>query len=198
VRSQTLVTDPPYRRAFGGRLSPAERTVFVLHDVFQFSFEAVASIVGRSPAACRQLASRARRRVQSETGPGRIEVDQAKQHQVAERFIAACSGGDIETLMNLLDERVAGYVDVGHGMPKRPRLVGRHPVASNAMRFVGRQANRTLVSLPANGDPGVLVFEDRRLVVVLLLKTADGGLIDHIHAIADPNKLELVASLLAE
>jgi RNA polymerase sigma-70 factor, ECF subfamily len=60
------------------RLSPAERTVFVLHDVFQFSFEAVASIVGR-----------ARRRVQSETGPGRFEVDQAKQHQVAERFIVA-------------------------------------------------------------------------------------------------------------
>jgi RNA polymerase sigma-70 factor (ECF subfamily) len=179
------------------RLSPAERTVFVLHDVFQFSFDDVAPIVGRTPAACRQLASRARRRIQDETGPGRFDVDQAMQHLVAERFIAACAGGDLESLMHLLDERVAGYVDLGHGLPARPRFVGRVPIATNILRMFGPDSNRTLVSLPANGEPGVLVFEDRRLMAVILLKT-EAGLIDHIHAIADPTKLASVASLLAD
>src|SRR5919197_2598110 len=90
------------------RLTPAERAAFVLHDVFGFSFEAVGEIVGRSPAACRQLASRARRHVQAETGPARFTVAPAEQRLVAERFIAACAGGDLEALMQLLDPDVIG------------------------------------------------------------------------------------------
>src|SRR5207253_9787053 len=70
------------------QLSPAERTAFVLHDVFQLSFDAVSGIVGRSPAACRQLASRARRRIESETGPARFQARVDEHHEVAERFIA--------------------------------------------------------------------------------------------------------------
>ncbi len=73
------------------RLTPAERAAFVLHDVFQFSFEGVSEIVGRTPAACRQLASRARQRVQTESGPGRFDVGLAEQRLVAERFIAAAA-----------------------------------------------------------------------------------------------------------
>src|SRR5947209_1423779 len=76
-------------------LSPAERSVFILHDVFQFSFETVGAIVGRSPSACRQLASRARRRLETEVGPGRFVVEQSEQRVVTERFIAACAGGDL-------------------------------------------------------------------------------------------------------
>src|SRR5204863_6183846 len=64
------------------RLTPPERAAFVLHDVFQFSFDDVSAIVGRSPAACRQLASRARRRVEEETGPARFEVEPADERQV--------------------------------------------------------------------------------------------------------------------
>src|SRR5439155_13878686 len=76
------------------QLSPAERTAFVLHDVFQLSFDEVGSIVGRSAAACRQLASRARRHIEEETGPARFTVDPAAERQVAERFVAACTSGD--------------------------------------------------------------------------------------------------------
>lgn len=74
------------------RLSPAERTSFVLHDVFQYPFEEVAIVVGRSPASCRQLASRARRTLQAESATGRFPVDFALHRQVSERFIQACTG----------------------------------------------------------------------------------------------------------
>ncbi|MGH9008722.1 MAG: sigma-70 family RNA polymerase sigma factor, partial [Acidimicrobiia bacterium] len=77
------------------RLTAAERTVFVLHDVFQYPFEAIAGIVGRTPAACRQLASRARRTVRAEGGHSRFVVEPAEQRAVNERFIAACAGGDL-------------------------------------------------------------------------------------------------------
>src|SRR5437879_7857514 len=95
------------------RLSPAERGAFVLHDVFRFSFEDVAGIVGRSPEACRQLASRARRRIQEETGPARFDVDPAELSRIARRFIAASSNGDLDALMAVLDPDVAGWTDGG-------------------------------------------------------------------------------------
>src|SRR5207244_6395842 len=88
------------------RLTPPERAVFVLHDVFQFSFDAVAEIVGRSPAACRQLASRARRHIEAETGPQRFKTDTGDHHLLAQRFIAACAGGDLDALLGLLDADV--------------------------------------------------------------------------------------------
>src|SRR5207237_10490291 len=93
------------------QLTPAERAVFVLHDVFQFSFDAVADIVGRTPVACRQLDSRARRRIESETEPARFAVEPPEHHRVAEQFIAACAGGDLAALMALLDAGVVGVVD---------------------------------------------------------------------------------------
>ena len=78
------------------RLTPPERTAFVLHDVFGFPFDAVGAIVGRTPAACRQLASRARRSIRVEPGPGApARVDPERHREVVERFIAACTGGDI-------------------------------------------------------------------------------------------------------
>src|SRR3954471_13772198 len=95
------------------RLTPPERAAFVLHDVFQFSFDAVASIVGRTPAACRQLASRARRHIEAETGPSRFDPAPAEQHGIVERFIAACAGGNLHELLELLDADVGGDVDLG-------------------------------------------------------------------------------------
>src|SRR5204863_7558427 len=85
------------------RLSPAERTSFVLHDVFQYPFEEVATIVGRSAASCRQLAGRARRTLRAEPASGRFPVDSALHRQVSERFIEARVGGDLAGLLGLLD-----------------------------------------------------------------------------------------------
>ena len=177
------------------RLSPAERAAFVLHDVFQFSFDDVAAIVGRTPAACRQLASRARRHVRAETSPARFQVDPADVQRVAERFVAAAAGGDLHALMQALDPNVVGHTDSG-GLVPGPRgpIVGRQRVAAAFLAFV-RARRLDLVPMPVNGGPGVLVYQDGHLLAVIALSVRD-GLIDHIHAIANPVKLAYAASLL--
>jgi RNA polymerase sigma-70 factor (ECF subfamily) len=125
------------------KLSPAERAVFVLHEVFGFSFDAVATIVGRTPVACRQIASRARRRIEAETGPARFEADTGEQHRVAQEFIAACAGGDIEALTRLLDANVVGQIDFGpDGRAIRP-VIGRARVAPNSIAFFGPDSGAT-------------------------------------------------------
>jgi len=176
------------------RLSPAERAVFVLHDVFQFSFDAVATIVGRTPAACRQLASRARRHIEAETEPARFEVPPAEQHRVAEQFIAACAGGDVDALMALLDPDVGGDADLGAGLP-RVTGHGREVVATRLLLFFGPQTGATLVSAPVNGEPGIIAIRDRRVVALLTLGTRQ-GLVHDIHAVVDRAKLDVVTSLL--
>ena len=177
------------------RLSPAERAVFVLHDVFQFPFDEVGSIVGRSPAACRQLATRARRHVAEQTDAARFHVDPAEQQRVAERFINACAGGDLEALMQVLDADVAGDFDGGPDGPKNV-LVGRQRVAAGLQRFFGPGSGTVLVSHPVNGAPGVFAFREAKLFAVMSLR-APGGIVDHIHAIGDPAQLDLIESQLA-
>ncbi|MDQ3693286.1 MAG: RNA polymerase sigma factor SigJ [Chloroflexota bacterium] len=177
------------------RLSPAERVAFVLHDVFQFSFDEVAAIVHRTPAACRQLASRARRRVQTEASPARFDVDPDILTRVANRFITAASNGDLNALVQVLDPNVVDRVDSGGvvAAPRRPRVGHRH-VAQRFLQFV--QAFRiTLVPMPINGEPGALAYQDDRLKAVIALSIRD-GLIDQIFGIVSPTKLAYVASLL--
>jgi RNA polymerase sigma-70 factor (ECF subfamily) len=165
------------------RLSPPERAAFVLHDVFGFSFEEVAEVVGRTPAACRQAASRARRRVQDGTAPDRFTVDLAEQRQAAERFIAACRTGDVGEVVAVLTEDVAGVVQLaGRTLPP---IVGAENVARNLLRFFGPETALTLVSHPVNGEAGVLGFSERRLAVIVALSLED-GLVSHIDAVADP------------
>jgi RNA polymerase sigma-70 factor (ECF subfamily) len=174
------------------RLTPPERAAFVLHDVFQFSFDDVSSIVGRSPAACRQLASRARRRVREETGPGRFAVEATEEREVAERFIAACAGGQLDDLLAVLDPDVAGEADIG---PVRVApVVGRDNVAARLLALFGPRSNMTLVSVPVNGEPGILAFRDGRAFALMVLNTRE-GLVHHIHSVADPRQLAYLAPL---
>jgi RNA polymerase sigma-70 factor, ECF subfamily len=161
--------------------------VYVLHEVFQFSFATVASIVGRSPAACRQLASRARRRIQSDTEPARFTVDVREQHRLAQGFIAACSGGDLDALMRLLDPDVAGDVDFGARAAPR-RALGPFRVARGLLARFGPGSGKSLVSQPINGRAGVLAFRGDSLIGVLVLEER-AGRITHVQAIADPRRL---------
>ncbi len=174
------------------RLTPPERAAFVLHDVFQFSFDDVAPIVGRSPAACRQLASRARRRVQDETGPARFEVEPADERQVVQRFIAACQGGKLEDLLDVLDPDVVGDSDVG--VPPGP-VKGRDEVAPRILTYLGPKAGATMVSIAVNGEPGILVRRrDGRVGALLTLRVKDGR-VDHIHTIANPRQVAYLSPL---
>jgi RNA polymerase sigma-70 factor, ECF subfamily len=177
------------------KLSPAERAVFVLHDVFRYPFEEIASIVGRPADSCRKLASRARQRVATAGGPARFAVEPAEHRVVAQQFIAACAGGDLEALMRLLDADVAGQVDFGEGMARAPVQVGRHRVARLLLLYFGAGSGVTLVSQPLNGWPGAFAFKDGRLHALLVLETRD-GLITDIHASRNPRMLASVGRMV--
>ncbi len=175
------------------RLSPAERTAFVLHDVFQYPFDAIGDIVGRSPAACRQLASRARRTIADERGRSRFVVESSEQRRVVERFITACSVGDIKGLLEVLDPDVAGEGDLGGG--RRRVSVGRDVIAPQIMVFLGPDSNASLVPLHTGDEAHVVALRDGHVVSVVTLTVEDERVV-HIHALADPVKLGPIADVL--
>jgi RNA polymerase sigma-70 factor (ECF subfamily) len=172
------------------RLSPSERTSFVLHDVFRYPFDEVAAIVGRSPAACRQLASRARRSLQAEATSGRFPVDPALQRRVGERFIDACTGGDLEALLGLLDPAVEGAGDTVPAV-----LVGAAVVGPGILRYLGPPASPTLLQLPVGDRIGVVAMRDRQVLALVLLTISD-GLVVHIDALAGTGPRAAVSSVL--
>jgi RNA polymerase sigma factor (sigma-70 family) len=166
-------------------LSPAERVAFVLHDVFAVPFDEIAPIVGRTPQATRQLASRGRRRVQEAPVP---DPDLDAQWAVVDAFLAASREGDFERLLAVLDPDVVLRADGG---PGRPRLVsvvhGRDEVATNAMLFrrLAATATRTLV----NGAPGGVVWGPDGRPFSILAFTVAGGRIVAVDVLADPDRL---------
>ena len=176
------------------RLSPAERTAFVLHDVFRYPFEAIAEIVGRTPVACRQLASRARRTVREDAGPTRFRIEPAEHRQVTERFITACAGGDLDGLLAVLDPDVSGEADVGGAVGTRVDT-GRLPVARGLMRYLGPSSSTTLLSLPAGSGADVIAMRGDRIVTIVTLTIRDGS-ITHVHALVDPVKLAPIHATL--
>jgi RNA polymerase sigma-70 factor (ECF subfamily) len=175
------------------QLSPAERVVLVLHDIFQMPFDTVAETVGRSAPACRQLASRARQKIAAGPGGARFDIASAEHRLVTEKFIAACSNGDLNGLLGVLAPDAWGDVDLGPGVTDSGVFKGANRVARNLLRFWGQGA--TLVSLPAGGQPAVLAFTGRELAGVLVF-TMRGELIQAIHVIGDPRKLGFLSSQL--
>jgi RNA polymerase sigma-70 factor (ECF subfamily) len=176
------------------RLTPAERVAFILHDVFQTPFTAIAETLGKPAATCRQLARRARTKIQSQSPRPAVPAGTSQHRQVAEQFIKACSGGDLETLLGLLDPDIWGDVDLG---PLDPRTgqSNRGPlrVAGNLLRYFG--GTTTLVSNAVAGPAVVLAFAGQRLTAVILL-TIEGERIRKIHVIADPAKVGFLSSQL--
>lgn len=175
------------------QLSPAERVVFVLHDIFQMPFDIVAETVGRSAPACRQLASRARQKIAAGPGSARFDIASAKHRLVTEKFIAACSNGDLSGLLDVLAPDAWGDVDLGPAAARFGVVVGAENVARNLLRFWGQGA--TLVSHPVAGQPAVLAFTGRELAGVLVF-TMRGELIQAVHVIGDPRKLDFLSSQL--
>jgi RNA polymerase sigma-70 factor (ECF subfamily) len=174
------------------RLSPAERTSFVLHDVFQFPFDEVATIVGRSPAASRQLASRARRTLRADSATSRFPVDVALQQRLSERFIDACAGGDLEGLLALLDPAVEGAGDIVPAV-----VVGAADVAPGILRYLGPPASPELLHLPVGDRIGIVALRDRRVLALVVLTIGpDNGLVVHVDALAGPAPRAAVSTVL--
>jgi RNA polymerase sigma factor (sigma-70 family) len=166
-------------------LQPAERLAFVLHDMFAVPFEEIAPIVGRSPTAARQLASRARRRVQG-AAPA-PDPDLGRQREVVDAFLAAARGGDFEALLDLLDPDVVLRVDRGVLRPGRLREIrGARAVAEQARKGagLGRFARAALV----NGAAGMVIAPRGRPVAVAGFIVAHGRIVE-IDVFADRARL---------
>ena len=167
-------------------LTPAERLAFVLHDVFGVPFDEIAPVVERSPAAARQLASRARRRVRAEAPEP--DADLAVQRRAVDAFLAAARDGDFEGLLRVLDPDVVLRVDGGPNGPRAfsgPPLIGAEAVARGAGGFRGTASRAEPVIV--NGAAGVLVRFPALSIVAAF--TVANGLIAEIDIIADPAKL---------
>jgi len=167
------------------RLTPAERTAFVLHDVFAFPFDAIAAIVGRTPAAVRQLASRARRSIRVDAATDEHVVQSRSEHAlVVERFIAACSGGDIAELVAVLDPAVDGHAEL-LGFGTIAEATSRPDVAQRLIGLFGPATDSLLVPVTVEGGAGVVVYAHGRLAALVRFEH-ENGLIRHMHAFVLP------------
>jgi len=171
-------------------LTPAERLAFVLHDMFGVSFDEIAGIVDRSPAAARQLASRARRRVRG-AAPA-PDADLERQREVVDAFLAAARAGDFEALLEVLDPDVVFRLDTGPAAPARPPVAGAEAVART---ILSRAPQFASLARPAtvNGTPGFVVAAPGRLVSVVGFSVV-GGRIREIDIVVDPDKLRRLAA----
>ena len=177
------------------RLSPAERTAFVLHDVFGLGFPEVAEVVGRSPAAVRQLAARARRHVRD--GTPRFPATREQQAEIVVAFAAAWQAGDVDTLVGVLDPDVVLTSDGGGvvSAARRP-IVGSGRVAKALVGFarlgMARRAHARGAIADVNGLPGLLLEGDG--VMNVFSFTVDAGRIVAIDIVRNPQKLRHIAT----
>jgi RNA polymerase sigma-70 factor, ECF subfamily len=172
------------------RLGPVERAVFLLHDVFGYEHREIAEIVGRSEENCRQIARRARRRVQEDRP--RFETSREERARLAERFFAAVTDGDVDGLVELLAADVVVYGDGGGKAPQWSRpIVGADRVA-RLFAGLGRRIGELGGSLQlreVNGQPGAVVLgPDGRLVNVFAIDVADGA-VRTVRSVINPDKL---------
>lgn len=168
-------------------LSPPERLAFVLHDLFDLPFDEIAPMLERSTAAARQLASRARRRVQGAQLPTGT-VDRAAQRRVVSAFFAAARSGDLDALVALLHPDAKLRADGGAGHGEATALVrGSAAVARRAATF--SQPGAVVHAVLVNGTPGAVVTKEARVVSVMGFTVIDGK-IDEIDILLDPARLD--------
>lgn len=169
-------------------MTPAERVAFVLHDVFRYRFAEVAQIVGRTPAACRQLASSARRRLRQSHGLPAPPT--AQQADLVSQFKEAWEAHDINALIGLLDPQVTAIADGGGRVSAHLRPIqGSERVARSLIDIAARAGNLVMRKQTVNGQPGLVLEEGGVTVTVMAFAVADDR-IKHIWAVRNPEKLQ--------
>jgi len=181
-------------------LSPVERAVFLLREVFGYGYDEIARVVDKSEENCRQIAVRARRQIDAKKP--RFEASRRRKEELAQRFFAAAAEGDTEGLLGLLAADVVAYGDGGGKAPAFPRPVfGRDRVARLLAAFRDRAEELRVTSLqPAaiNGQPGAVFFDpEGHPIVVVSLDIADDQ-VQAIRAVSNPDKLSHLHQLSAE
>jgi RNA polymerase sigma-70 factor (ECF subfamily) len=187
-------------------LSPLERAVFVLREAFDYSFAEIAAMLDRTEAAVRQLLVRARTHVH-EKRP-RYPLDDVKRQSIAERFLAACVGGDIAPLLELLSPDVTVISDGGGVVSAATRpVVGLDHVARFLLGIVHKYAKYIedgmdirieIAPIPVNGAPAIIAYADDKVLYVYTLDLDEDGKIHTIFAMANPEKLAGVRTLEGE
>lgn len=172
------------------RLTPAERTAFILHDVFAVPFKEIADVVGRTPDSVRQLASRARRRVRAEAP--RRTVDRGEHRRAVDAFLSAVMGGDFDGLLEILDPEVVWRSD-GGGKVTAARLpvIGDEKVVRFSQRLMREFDPETMHALvrEVNGAPGVVLVDPAGERCIVFAFSVRGGLITEVDAVINPEKL---------
>ncbi|MCR2762600.1 RNA polymerase sigma factor SigJ [Microbacterium sp. zg.B48] len=167
-------------------LTPAERVAFILHDVFRYPFTEVASIVGRTPAACRQLATSARRRIRASR---QASTPIAQQREIVAVFKSAWEAKDIPRLLTLLDPNATISADGGGIVPATLEPVeGLNQIALSFAALADRAPDLVVRERTVNGQPGLVAEQDGSVAVVLAFEIA-GGRILRIWAMRNPQKL---------
>jgi RNA polymerase sigma-70 factor, ECF subfamily len=178
------------------RLSPIERAVFLLHDVFGYDYDETAGVVGRSAVNCRQIAHRARQHV--EAGRPRFDVEASQREELAARFFGAVEKGDMDALVSMLAADVEVHGDsAGAGVMWRRRIAGREHVG-RLLATLGRQLGEVHGSLEptgVNGQPGALIrAADGSLIAVFSVDIVDGQ-VQTFRSIISPGKLRHLGPL---
>jgi RNA polymerase sigma-70 factor (ECF subfamily) len=172
------------------RLSPVERAVFLLHDVFAYDYDEIARIVDKSEPNCRQLALRARRHIESDKP--RFEASASEREELATRFFAAVSAGDLGGLVDMLSADVVVYGDGGGKAPQWGQpIVGADRVA-RLFAGLGRQMETIGVQVQLreiNGQQGALMFDRQGLLISVFSLEIAGGLIQTVRSVINPDKL---------
>ncbi|HJP73397.1 MAG TPA: RNA polymerase sigma factor SigJ [Pseudonocardiaceae bacterium] len=167
-------------------MTPAERVAFVLHDVFRYPFGEVAEIVGRTPAACRQLASSARHRIGAARAPA---TPAAHQTRIVREFKQALEAGNIDALIGLLDPDAIAIADGGGVVSALLHPVdGAEEIVRSLLRVKDRLAGQTILERMVNGQPGLIAQENGVTVSVFAFEVV-GERIKHIWAVRNPDKL---------
>lgn len=168
-------------------VTPAERAAFILHDVFGVPFTEIAETVGRTPAACRQLAASARRRVRAAEPRG---ISSSRHRHVVSAFKLACETGDLDELIGLLDTNATARSDGGGRVRTALRpIVGSEKIARFVTGVLRKQPGTTLREEQVSGRPGMVGRIDGTTVVVVSLELNDEGLIDRLCVMMHPEKL---------
>jgi len=179
------------------RLSPTERAAFLLHDVFGYGYEDLANTLGKSESACRQVVSRARKRV-ADRKP-RFTAARARAEELLERFLAATRSGDLESLKTLLTEDAELWSDGGGKVPSAlnvlhgPERIGRFLIGLTA------KFGHLVVAEPAivNGGPGVVFLADDAIDSVTGVDLSADGRVDRVYIVRNPEKLRYLSATLA-
>jgi RNA polymerase sigma-70 factor, ECF subfamily len=173
-------------------LTPVERAVFLLREVFEYDYDEIASVVGKNEENCRQIAVRARRQVQA--GKPRFEASKAEREELARRFFRAAGEGDVESLVGMLAADVVAYADGGGKATAFPRPVHGRDKVLRILRGPAARGERLWVTdvrlAEINGQPGAMFLDpDGVPVVAVSLDIADGQ-VQSLRAVSNPEKLE--------